>query len=1027
MNKKIIAILMCMLIIMMPICAAAQMGSIKELKVYGSDVTDGYRRSSGDNTIIDALVSIDSDSDITASQVLVQGLPFDQCSDEGSNNFRCIYTEKESISYNPQAFAFKVDLFDDSGALSATKTGSLVIDVNKPEITSLSVEKAGKIVKLSYSVKDTACNDASCANKCAGLKTLDISGYKIVSINSSKCAYSGVENLELESGTYQLSVTAYDGVGNSVTRSTEPFSVDSNTASETMEKVTFVKNGKEYFYIGTNGQKGSDVVVYLEESDIDSVTGDLSSLNKVSTYKSRYTALKATCEDLGGIARCVWKDIYVWPDSLAGAIELDIKDKSANTGEASASYSLKSDDGAPTVTSIGTKCDGTRCYLREKNNTIIVKINEAGSGFNRTIRIGGKSYHNVGLNLGEVSSLYNIKKSEKCENAGGIWNCYFYNIVADKGHGQELKVFVATDSMDDAGNVLSGKLEETFMVDIREPVKKSIEIKSDDKPGYALEGQGLSVSLIVNDDTAVSAVGHFGGVIMDANAKPTQCSLIGDKEYECVWTNIGVIAPGPQTEVSYSIEITDMAGNTAVLNESIDIVEAEGLPKKYWMLDGAIVNSPSAISKDTLFREQKVFFSVPLKSAVRDIKVVDAVLTNCSSRAGLNIVKNAIVTPKNSIFISAISANVPEGTASLHASCTLRIVSVVNRVRLAQPQDLVIEMSVPLVSASLGTISERVADKINKAKERAKSGIGGILDTLDKVFSMLEMICKLLQSFNTINSVFQHMRTGLSAPQADIAAAATLGAAEPVRAAEKAAGATVDNANRAFSLSNSIFCKLISCENGPLGNLWGDGLKESMTGLKQDTASIAARSKQVNAYNPKDLDVKFGGVEIPDTAMFPNDPKNNLILSIMWGCIPGIIMNLKKMKDVQCMYIDCLQNEVPKGTPMRYCDEQLGYQQCRFVYGQIFGALPFGNALKNIGEFFKKIFNDPISMVFGVGSILCTPPKPGEPATTDAFCRVILGDGMLAKMTAIMSAYTNVKGVMDQFKGANGACEKVGL
>ncbi len=986
MNKKLCALFMIVFILCMPIAFAQ--ATIVEVNVYGIDKTNGYNREIGDQTTVEALVHIDGDDLITADQVKIEDIDFQSCIDEGGNKFRCKYEEEQGFS-EVKSYPFTVTLYGDSGVSVATKSASLTYDNLNPEIEDVNIKQVGNDVKATFKLTDKACEDESCAGKCSGFKQIEFVGVKKVDLNATGCSYTGTEVLELDSGTYALTLNVYDGVGNLGSYTSESFTIDKTLPKIETDQAQLIKDGKEISYIGQNGLSKVDVIVYVEENNIQEVVGDLSPLNKITHYKVKYENLPAVCTDLGGVYSCKWASLNLMPESASGSLDIKIKDKSGNEVIQAVSYSLELDDVKPSVVSIRTECNGGLCYLREKNNTIQMQINEKDSGFNRGFWINGQKKYFVALNLGQLSSKYSKEWADECKEEEGNWNCYWYNIDVGKGHGNFVKISVADGSQDDAGNTFDSVAETEFMVDKKAPIKKELSIDSGAFLGYVMQAEGLNVKLTLTEDSPVKAVGRFGGVVNEGKEYPVDCAKTAESEYVCEWVKVGSVVPGPMQDAEFSIVATDFSGNSVIFNETVDIVEAEGLPKAYWRWEGNLITRPSAVSKDTLFRAQRVHFLLPLKSAVKKIKVVDAKLTGCQTNTGFELNERVVVTPSGIFASGTTSQGLDTSFGSITADCKLQIVSVIDRTRIAQPQEIPVKLSVPIVDSKAGSIGDTVKNKINKAREEAK--MSGILGKLEKIYNIAEKVCAGVKIVTTVTDLFQKFSIG-PAKGCDAMCAASPAACQGCKRAINIPGDKANTFNKKMNKFFKKFCGYMSCEQGSFGPEFSKTYN-SMTGTE----------------------AKPG--------MWPKNPKDNLLLSAVMGCIPGIIYNLKKRKHIQCMYVDCLQNQVPNGVPVAFCDTQVGYQECRFVYGQVFGAIPYSHIVKKYGDTFQNLFHDPVSLVMGIGSYFCSRPS----ATQSAICRNLFSSPILKSAMQDWEALKNNFNLLDEFDKSGNPCKRVGL
>jgi len=111
------------------------------------------------------------------------------------------------------------------------------------------------------------------------------------------------------------------------------------------------------------------------------------------------------------------------------------------------------------------------------------------------------------------------------------------------------------------------------------------------------------------------------------------------------------------------------------------------------------------------------------------------------------------------------------------------------------------------------------------------------------------------------------------------------------------------------------------------------------------------------------------------------NPKDSIVISTLTLCIPGIIYNLNKLRQIQCMYIDCMQNYVQQGLPLKACEDQKHYATCKYWWGEIFQLLPFTGLLNFFTGMIKNVLSSPLNIVDAVMGLACMPsikvPKGG--------------------------------------------------
>lgn len=96
------------------------------------------------------------------------------------------------------------------------------------------------------------------------------------------------------------------------------------------------------------------------------------------------------------------------------------------------------------------------------------------------------------------------------------------------------------------------------------------------------------------------------------------------------------------------------------------------------------------------------------------------------------------------------------------------------------------------------------------------------------------------------------------------------------------------------------------------------------------------------------------------------NPRDSLVWSTLTLCIPGILHNLQKLRNIECKFIKCLEENVEAGVPVSVCRLERTYATCMFVWGEIFHLIPFADWAKG----FLRTVTDAINNVFGLLGIL---------------------------------------------------------
>lgn len=78
--------------------------------------------------------------------------------------------------------------------------------------------------------------------------------------------------------------------------------------------------------------------------------------------------------------------------------------------------------------------------------------------------------------------------------------------------------------------------------------------------------------------------------------------------------------------------------------------------------------------------------------------------------------------------------------------------------------------------------------------------------------------------------------------------------------------------------------------------------------------------------------------------------RDNIILSAVTLCIPGILENIEEYKQIKCEEVVCKYTSIANGIPATHCSKQAAYRICANVYGDIF-ALPWFSIVQFVDGF----------------------------------------------------------------------------
>jgi len=154
--------------------------------------------------------------------------------------------------------------------------------------------------------------------------------------------------------------------------------------------------------------------------------------------------------------------------------------------------------------------------------------------------------------------------------------------------------------------------------------------------------------------------------------------------------------------------------------------------------------------------------------------------------------------------------------------------------------------------------------------------------------------------------------------------------------------------------------------------------------------------------------------------------KDNLYLSIAGVCVPGIIHNLNKLRDIKCRKVMCLENEVAAGlTTISACNELEGLLICKYFIGELWYIFPFSQFFDKIMGALWNALKDPIALAHTISVLACAVECLVD-STISQTCQVVhrIWDvidwitGTVGMITTLVSEFSD---------GGMSYCDSVGL
>jgi len=357
-------------------------------------------------------------------------------------------------------------------------------------------------------------------------------------------------------------------------------------------------------------------------------------------------------------------------------------------------------------------------------------------------------------------------------------------------------------------------------------------------------------------------------------------------------------------------------------------------------------------------------------------------------------------------------------------SCPIRVFSRINSQVVNSPEQEQVAVSLKLYNQPLGEITKVRDEKIQDALDDADDYLAWV-GALRSVFKYAELICNLINIFYNLVASFNAVVLALTA-SSDVAMAIPLIGA-PLKAQAGAACVTADSfrqgINEAVYSKGSLggvlhkFCSFVNCQIG-LGTV----LEE--LGMKKATDTVFADQ----VWNTLDFGLGISGKRDTGTIPFDRravvDAKSSLFWSTINLCIPGILYNLDKLRQVQCRYALCLAQDVKNGFPESVCEDMKSYMTCKYVYGEVFRFLPVTAVLDYYTNLVKGALSDPVNLIVGLSSKFLLNCKAECLITTSGTVHACL---VLKTLSTLGQSYKDVSTIIkgSAFEVGNDWCDQL--
>ncbi|MBI2565269.1 hypothetical protein HYV79_04795 [Candidatus Woesearchaeota archaeon] len=1032
-NKKIISLLMIFIIASTPFTFAQPTPQplFKVVHLGGNDNIKGYMKP-GDNFVVEALVTIPGQS-VVKEQVHLEYEGefqfFQECTKTEGDAYKCIFESPTALpgEYTVSAYLYKDRLSETAPALY-TEKNRLQIDSLPPAITLFELNKVftrdGK-VKINYKAEDYWPKTKD-TTSCSGIKQVEFKiGNEVVQTRQGslgRCTlsevfeYNHITTEEFEA--VKLCVSAFDFFDRPSKIVCKEFSIDSHAPIIESAEVTDKKGFHLTHLRPGEKERDADLIVKVipdtinEKSDLEEslLFADLSSANP--SEKQRNFDEKINDETF------LW-NVRIKDPVKCNAI-VKAQDKLGNKAEQSFPCKLPVDDvgpelvktSAPSATEQGVLVFGINAPIKAVFKDLDREGN-AGIGMHEdTTR----------LNLGSLG--LGIVKADLCEKTSDKeWTCT-WKVKPTVNSGKYFISLDASSITDALGNKLKESIKQEVVFDRDPPKIFSIEqkiIAGEAEFENVIVAQNQVRYIVNTTSDVVSGLANF--TQLGGDEAKGDCSLVEDEDkVQCIFDSI-VQKTGPYN-FSVNIAVFDAAGNTALTSAKGKVYELVDEAKNYWKTSMActpklIDRSLASLIPHTVYCHIKL---KPLDQSDKNIKPLSVVLSNwpanCKGDIGGNIADIQVIHEAESqdAYLQVFLQQQEVELNKLEIACDVSVFTMLDNKAVRTPEVESVNSSVGFYNLPHGELYGSIENEIKKAVKDSEN-MKNILEPMSKLLDTAENVCKTKTAITGAITALYLLVKSLGIVEDILVFNDWIPGVAAVHVAVYEARVTACGAKEAVSLTYEggifgwldKFCLISNCQlqsgKGPWGieNIvggqapWCRALESSAGQVKlfgQETLKEIDQLKGTGAYSPEALEniaeskEAFGKAQEQTTEPIRLlNVKDSIIWSVGCLCLPGIVNNLEKYRQIKCRYAQCLIEDVKKyGISPTECRDENHYLSCAYWTGEIWETMPFSRIFDSYAKFIGELLTDPGALISAIIGNFCYYSCPSPESVTYTVC-----------------------------------------
>ena len=991
-NKSIIPLLV-LLLVGLPLLVEASSVSISSMT--GADGIEGYLEGPTDTIHIDVLASLDgaavtpdkvrySGSGGSVCSATISGAQFTSCIANGSD-YACSYSTSAAAFSNPQLI--KVCLYDASGLNVATDKTDIYFDTLAPSVSSFtaspSVVYAGNIA-FDFTATDMACTGATCGSKCSGIKSAEIkvgnySSNISINGNPNDCSYSGSFSVPLLSavpsatGRITQAETAtlkvYDNLDHQTSK-VVGFTVDTTVLNmPSIDSLSISVNNLPLTYVSGAATPTIVTVGLSGNLDPNSVSADLHELN----INQQPGSTAGNCAASGTSSYvCTWNTFIEVNGTTTADIMVNASNPVGNHTSRSFSQTITQDTTGPVVTSITSPYEGANESYLKATNQLVVELSETGVGLFQK---------QVYLDISKINPAAGIIQADNCSVSGNSsWTCVFNTVDATvEGSNTISTVNVA----DDMGNAAAPFIK-TAIVDLTPPAYKShtiLNLTASLFAGLITTGDSLQIDFVVIEDILLAdAFADLSGIITGANAVLADSCTQNGNIWSCSWTTVPIDVQGA-IDTTLRFVFVDPVNNSLTYQVPFKVTGFSNTSTvDHW--DNSVACNPELFDRELIpVINMRSWCHIYLAPKSTNLETLAMQLGTCQGNTNDSIafIQSAeLVNDGRGSTEPYIKLTLTKSEATIDTidiTCPLGIVSKEGDLIDSTLEIENVSIILGLYNNPLGEIGAGVKDKIEDVKDTVDGTVWEIIKWLKLVVEWSQTACNLWGHLNNLIVIFKNF-TALFGTLEEASRAfppSTAALASARQSMCLASDATRQGAALQYKGLNGLntFCAMINCKAASDINPADPNYADP----KGKTKNWASR---LGGGGGIDLNKWAGAQTVKDwTGKDANeylDVKNSVVLSTVTMCVPGIIYNVEKYRQLECLYGTCLISvKDEESVPLSVCEDQKDYMQCKYFWGEAFRAIPPVAVFNEYAGMVRNTLSDPLSIMGSVVALSCTP------------------------------------------------------